>query len=64
MGHLLSKVADINLCDDNRYSPLHVACFNERGSIVDILLDIGADINLCEKIALSLKLVKTGIIAL
>lgn len=49
MGHLLNKVADINLCDDNGYIPLHVAYFNERGSIVDILLDIGADINLCEK---------------
>lgn len=38
---------------ENGVSPLHIACQNNNKSIVQLLLNNGADINLCTKAGLS-----------
>eukprot|EP00105_Crassostrea_gigas_P036826 XP_019920974.1 PREDICTED: uncharacterized protein LOC105323896 [Crassostrea gigas] len=46
---LLSNGADINLCNEDGYSPLYIACQTGHDSTVQLLLSNGADINLCTK---------------
>ncbi|XP_065938642.1 uncharacterized protein [Magallana gigas] len=46
---LLSKGADINLCQESGASPLFIACYSGHDSTVKLLLSNGADINLCQE---------------
>lgn len=46
---LLSKNAEINLCNDDGISPLFVACQTDHSSTVQLLLNKGAKINLSDK---------------
>lgn len=41
---LISKGADVNLCDTEGKSPLYFACVSENAQIVQYLLMNGADI--------------------
>lgn len=46
---LLSKKAEINLCNDDGISPLFEACQKDHSSTVQLLLSKGAEINLCDE---------------
>ncbi|XP_062609781.1 uncharacterized protein LOC134271592 [Saccostrea cucullata] len=45
---LVDSGANVNLCNNNGFSPLHVACYIGYDSTVQLLLNNGADINLCD----------------
>lgn len=44
---LIANGAEVNLCDNEGLSPLFLACYSEHTETVKILLDSGADVNLC-----------------
>lgn len=50
---LLSKNAEINLCNNNGTSPLYIACQEGHDSTVQLLVSNGARINLCSEEGIS-----------
>lgn len=41
----MNNSADINLCEENGDSPIHVVCFKENKLLMQLLLDKKADIH-------------------
>ena len=49
MQILLNNGADVNLCNENGFSSLRIACENEHESIVNFLLNNCANVNSCDE---------------
>ena len=47
MQILLNNGANVNLSDENGFSPLYAACHDGHDTTVQLLLNNGADLNLC-----------------
>lgn len=43
--HLLKDRADVNLRDENRFTPLHIACKNDNSYVVESFLGKTAEVN-------------------
>jgi len=46
--NLIKKGADVNVKDEDGWTPLHLACYNGRFDVAKLLIENGADVNIKE----------------